>query len=955
MDTLDFLKRVLPAEGFYCAIVINKGSAPQQAFFSSVDELATNCQRFDKAGNNTYYATSTFKTRFSRTQANTKLNKALFLDIDCANDDDHEYKNQKDGLAALLKFCEVTGMPKPMIVSSGRGLHVYWILTEALSKDEWQPLADALKSTYKANGFDFDPTVTADSARVLRPVGTHNPKNGKEVKVLLEGEVVDPQTLRNILGSVKKPTNSALIDSIPTMAASPLAAALEVKQDFPPSSPDAVYSNCQQVRWAVDNQDKVAEPMWYSLIGIAAHCIDPDTTAKNWSSKHPDYSEADTIGKLRQWQARTTGPTTCNKFEDQRPKGCDKCPLKGKITTPAMCGRVYEETSMVADAPDQVAHKIQPPKPFKFSGDKIVQTIDGTDVEISPFPIYPIGYGRDESLGYETVRFKWKRPHEGWQDLVFRQAYLNSRNREFATAIADQGIVLNGEKQIEGFQYMLRGYMNELRKQQSMSNIHGVMGWKDDFKQFVIGNRLYKRKDDGSVSVEDIALSSSASNMGSKMYTMEGDLATWSDATAVLQAAKLPHHIFALNNSLAAPLWALTGLKGITISLFGESGAGKSIAQLLMQSVWGSPDKLHFAAKFTHNALFNRLGVYCNMPMTIDEATLMEDVGDFCYWVTQGRDKARLTRTAGERDSKEWATSVTVSTNISFASKMAASGIETSAQMARLLEIEMPQHKLFSVNSDGGRRLADFYSNNHGYAGDALMKAYLRIGKAELKRRIAHATLHFEEIYGFKFAGVERYWETALVLQHVACTIAAEIGLIKYDFTIGIRLILDQIDGLRAVVEENRITGFDIIKEYLNEEAANILTIMHTTSGNLPPAFDIKREPRGEIKARFDVYRTNPTDKFDRGTVMLVRKSFKKYVASRGFDFNMLRREIQEVGADATPASGKCTLGKDTNLKAGQHYVIGVNLNNMEMIGFLDIAQQSSDEMTLGQMGIVRH
>jgi len=944
MDTLSFLKRVLPAEGFYCAIVINDGSVPQQAFFGSVEELATNCNRFDKAGNNTYYATSTFNTRLNRTQVNSKLVKALFIDIDCVDDDKHEYKNQSDGIVALGKFLECTKLPWPMVVSSGRGLHIYWVLSEALPKDEWQLLADALKGTFQVNGFDFDPAVTADSARVLRPVGTHNPKNNKEVKLLRDAPDYDKQTLQNILGAITPTTVPGPVHPAPTF---------EIKQDFEPSNPDTIYNSCQQVRWAVDNQDKVPEPMWYSLIGIAAHCQNPEETAKNWSMNHPDYNEIRTLNKLRQWQARTTGPATCNKLEGDRPKGCDKCPLKGNITSPATCGRVYKETVMAADAPDDIAHRVSPPKPFKVSGDIIVQAIDGTEVEISPFLIYPVGYGRDDSLGYETVRFKWKRPHEGWQDLVFRQAHLNSKSREFPTVIADQGIVLKTEKQTQGFQYMLRGYMDELRKTQSMSNIHGVMGWKNNFSQFVIGERLYKRKEDGTITVEDVSLSYSASNMGSKMYSMAGSAEAWTNATNVLQTANLPHHIFALNNSLAAPLWAMIGLKGVTISLFGPSGSGKSIAQLFMQSVWGNPDKLHFAAKFTHNALFNRLGTYCNLPMTIDEATMMEDVGSFCYWVTQGKDKQRLTRTGSERDAKEWATSVTVSTNISFASKMAASGIETSAQMARLLEIEMPTHKLFKETSDAGRKFSEFLADNHGVVGDLLMKEYLRLGKAELKRRIAETTLQFEKIYGLKFAGVERFWEAALVLQHVACTIATEIGLISYDFTIGIQVVVDQIEGLRTKADESRITGFDIVKEYLNENAADILTVMHTTSGNIPATHDINREPRGEIKARFDVYRNGTLDKFDRGTVMLVRKKFKEYVASRGYDYNALCREVAEVGADATPRTKKVSISKDTNLKAGQHYVLGINLSNIEMIGFLDIAQKGAEDMTLGQLGIV--
>lgn len=953
MNTLEFLKRVLPSEGFYCAIVINNGSAPQQSFVGSVEELATNCQRFDAAGNNTYYATSSFKTRLTRTQANTQLTKVLFLDIDCVDDEKHEYKTQRDGLKALANFITATGMPKPMIVSSGRGLHVYWVLSEALPKHEWQPLADALKGTFKANGFDFDPAVTADSARVLRPVGTHNPKNGKEVTLLMDAPDVDSQTLQNILGSASSVGETYSVTDVPSMIApvSALGMAMEVKPDFQPANADTIYNQCQQVRWAVDNQDKVEEPMWYGLIGIAAHCENPDDVAKNWSKGHPDYTEVDTINKLRQWQARTTGPTTCKKFDDLKPKGCDKCPLQGNIASPAQCGRRYEETKIITAEGIPIA--LDPPKPFKASGDQIIQTIDGTDIEVSPFLIYPVGYGKDESLGYETVRFKWKRPHEGWQDLVFRQAYLNEKSREFPTAIADQGIVLQTEKQMKGFQYMLRGYMNKLRETQSMSNIHGTMGWKRDFKQFVIGERLYKRADTGEVVVEDISLDSSASNIGKKMYSMAGSVEEWANAATVLEQAGMPHHIFALNNAFAAPLWALTGLKGLTVSLHGKSGGGKSIIQLWMQSLFGNPDKLHFAAKFTHNALFNRLGTYCHLPLTIDEATMMEDVGGFCYWVSQGRDKARLTRSASEREAKEWATSVTVSTNISFASKMAASGVETDAQMARLLEVEIPQHKLFAKSSNAGRRIVEFLMANHGVAGDLLIKAYLKLGEKELKRRIAEAALHFEDWYGLKFAGVERFWETALVLQHVACTIAKEIGLIKYDFTIGIRFIVDQIEKLRNAVEENRITGFDIIKDFLNEEAANVLTIMHTKEGNLPPAYDLKREPRGEIKARFDVYRKGALDKFDSGTVMLVRKPFKAYVASRGYDFNQLCREVGAVGADATPRNKRYTISKDTNLKAGQHYVFGVNLCNIEMLGYLDEAQQSADGMTLGQMGIV--
>ena len=581
----------------------------------------------------------------------------------------------------------------------------------------------------------------------------------------------------------------------------------------------------------------------------------------------------------------------------------------------------------------------------------MVQTIDGTEIEICPFDIRPVGYGKDHHLGYETVRFKWKRPHVGWQDLVFRQAYLNDENREFATCIADQGIVLKGKKQTGSFQFMLRNYMDELRKKRSMSNIYGSMGWKEDYTQFVIGERLYKREADGTVSVETISLSAATGNVGQSMYTMKGSADEWSKATSILETAKMPWHMFALNTAFSAPLWTFTGLKGITISLHGGTGGGKSIIQLMSQSVWGDPSKLHFAAKFTHNALFGRLSTYGNLPMTIDEATHMEGVGDFCYWVTQGRDKARLSRNAVERQAREWATNVVVSTNVSFAAKMSASGVETDAQMARLLEIDIPLHKMFEESSNAGATIANFLMLNHGYVGDAMAKEYVRLGEHELKRRIKEAKEQFAVRYGCTFRGQERFWETELVLQHVGCSIAHDLGLIQYDFRLGIMHIVDQVEGLRAVVEDIHTTGFTLATQYLNEIAAHSLTIMHTQSMNI--AVDANRLPRGEVKAQFDVYRNGVMDKFDKGTVMIVRKNFKEWLSKNGYDYNRFCKELQSVGADATPLSKRFVFGKDTQLKAGQHYVVGINLNNIEFLGFLDIIQQSANDLTLGQMGVV--
>lgn len=935
MTPLEFLKRVLPTDGFYVSIIINNGGAPQQAFFATTEELADYCLMADKNGNNVYYAVSSFKARGNRKQGNVHLTKALFLDIDCG--DGKPFANQREGLAALLKFIEAVKMPDPMIVSSGRGLHVYWVLEEALAPEDWQPLADALKEACVTHGFAADPAITSDSARVLRPSGTHNPKNKAEVVVLLDKPPVPRQRLDTVLQGFKQATTTVSVT--PVRASSGLSEALTIKNDFAPALPNLIIDGCQQIRWMTSNQKDVPEPLWYTMLGIAGYCINPEETARLWSMQHPEYNEAATLKKMAHWVASTTGPATCTRIEDNRPKGCSKCKHKGNLTSPAQLGVQYEEVKASADAPDEVAHDVAVPWPYKrvnkLGQPAMVCVIDGVNIDVCPFEIYPLSYGRDESLGYETVRYKWKRRHVGWQDLVFRQAYLNSGSGEFPTAIADQGIVLRGDKQVKEFQIMLRSYMEELRKTKTMTNIHNSMGWKEDFTQFVIGDKLYKRHRDGSVTTDDIALTANTNRLSNTLYTQKGSLEAWVDATELLQTYDMPAHMFALGNAFAAPLWSLMGLKGITVSLFGETGAGKTLAQLWMQSVWGNPDKLHVAAKFTQNALFNRLGLYCNLPMSIDEAGMMEDkyIGDFCYSVTQGEDKKRLTRSIEEREVKEWATCVVVSTNTSFISKLSASGLSTDAQMARLLEVRMPMHKMFHDSSDAGRNIVAFLQNNHGIVGEVYAKALLKRGETQLQELIAERRSTFTHRYGCTFIGAERFWQAALIVIDAGFQIAAEEGLVKFDPTTGVQWGVGQLGALRASVKDNGTDAFKLIHEYINEKAHEAIIVMHTDSK--PPSMDQTRVPRSQISIRFDKHRTDINKPFDRGTIMLVSRLFKKWVSSKGYDYNSLKQELKIMGIDATPLSGRFWMGRDTALKAGQQNVLGVNLDCDIFRGYL--------------------
>jgi hypothetical protein len=962
MNTVDFLRRVLPTEGQYVVVAIQSGEVVGQRFYDTVEELAQSCKLASDAGMDAYHAVSSYVAAGKRTQANVQYTKSLFIDVDCGWDEKKEkwkpYKDQKEGLAATGAFLKATGLPMPMIVSSGRGLHLYWALNENLSPERWQPLAQALKDLTAKHGFDIDRAVPADSARVLRPTETINTKNGAEVKVLSEGSTHDVQDLEKLL-----PTGSTLplehtAARPPLHTESRIIGSMMPENEFQPSDPEPIAEKCDQIRWAIENPADVEEPFWYAMLGVAAHCENPETVGQEWSKGHPDYDPNNVLSKMAQWKRSTTGPATCKKFRDLRTKGCANCSLKDRITSPAAMGTRYREAPPLTEEelPEANGLQLQDPKGFvrvvRDGVTQFAQKIDGTEIIICPFDIYPISYGRDQSLGYETVRYKWKRPHIGWQDLVFRQAFLTDGNREFANVIADQGIVLQGRKLTEAFQYMLRSYMDELRKIRTMTNLHNTMGWKEGRSQFIVGDHITRRDEAGTVTDETISVSTGSSRLTTELYAKSGDLAAWTNTTSICDT--IPEMGFSLGLGFAAPLMEFTGLRGVTVSFYGKTGSGKTMVQLAQQSIWGNPLKLHFTGEFTEGAMLGRLGLYNNLPMTVDEATLINPklVGRLCYLVTQGQDKARLDRNAQEREHKTWSTIVTLSANGTMANRITSTGMETDAQLIRLMDIPIPKRKMFEKNSEGGRKIFRFFTSNYGHAGEAYIKHLMAIGPEALNKRVEKKFSTFSKEYGVYFSGDERFWEAAFVLYDLGCELAAEAGLIKFDYKAVAEKMLDHVSFMRKTIADNQQSAFTLVTEYLRQSAAETLIVYHTDGSK--PTVDQSRIPRGDFKARFDLHRPSMVEDCDRGTVMLVARPFKDWLATQGYDVRQFKEEVRAAGADATPASGRFWFGRDTGLKYGQLWAHGVLLTVPEMAGFLKDQQQTAEDLTFGQLGVMK-
>ena len=153
MDTKTFLGSVLGDEGNYCLWCYNsKDKADiKQEFYSSVEELLDRSAELDGNKYNVFFALGTFKEPTNRKQINVQQLKSFFIDLDCGPSKD--FPTQAGATEALRRFCKTNKLPRPTMVNSGNGIHVYWPLVVPVDEATWWPVAERLKQLCAAQYF----------------------------------------------------------------------------------------------------------------------------------------------------------------------------------------------------------------------------------------------------------------------------------------------------------------------------------------------------------------------------------------------------------------------------------------------------------------------------------------------------------------------------------------------------------------------------------------------------------------------------------------------------------------------------------------------------------------------------------------------------------------------------------------------------------------------------------
>ncbi len=955
MDTLQFLKTILPEFGIHYLALFKEGyKFPAHKAYIDLETMADAIDNM--AGSkqlSVYHACATYQRavievedgektkRKYRIPENWDRAKAFWVDIDCGQkkfDKNEGYLTKKDAAVAIDGFAKEVGLPKPMLVDSGNGIHAYWPLTKDISHANWVKIAKGFKATLFHCGMIADPTRTADFASILRPAGSVNRKDGaaKPVTVKREGTPIEPKEFAAALQAYMVEHGVKQIKETPpkqyqdTDLNSDLTAHLPQYPDLPVDA-NAVADKCAQVAAMRDTQGDVGYEHWRGVIGILKHCEDGRTLAEQWSSRREetDHAQLDWDVRYDTWSA---GPTTCEFFEANGCGACSGCPMKGKIGSPLVLGRqAPENVETVEEVVTEEGTQVEVSIPalisgYTYSNGVMARLIPDKEGVLQPFPFSSI-------LFYPTSRI---RTEEGTYRIGVRMHLPNHKVRDFdmpTEAMASQTDMLRSLAKYELMQSnhkdagthmaaYLRDQLEQLKRTVEEVNTLTSFGWRDDMSGFLTGDRLYCK--DGTV--RKVLVGQGAAKFAPGLPATKGTVERYASALNFLYNREgAEHWQYAVCSGWGSILTPFGEdlYKGLLVAITGgDSGKGKTTACYASMYAFGNAEKMTLKSEdgFTQNGLWAFLGVFNNLPVLLDELTEMEGsmFSTLAYGISRGEEKIRMTSkggTVGFANTAVWRMSPFVTGNKDFHGLLAANQANSQAEAVRLIQIKVDRYAVVRLHEDEkleadlAQSAVDAMRANSGAAGDAMLK-YVVTHQRQLADAVREMTNKLAE-----HIPEPRY---RFYRNHGACTlviakVAKDLGIVEFDidkmFDFTVHLLTDLAE---TVSSTNTVTTQDAFSIFMASIAGRILVTQEFRNRQDKTGPETPRNRvQGVIAGRFVLGNSNC--KSYAGHIMINQKEARDWCMANRVDFNAMMDSLERAGA-LVKRHDKVTLTRGTDV-----------------------------------------
>lgn len=860
MDALTFLKTILPEDGYKFVGLSRAGSSGiAHKAYESLETMAEAIASYDKQTNLTvYHACAAYKEpsyeaivngetkKKYRGEPNWFKAKSFWADIDCGADKAAEgkgYPDKKSAATAILGFCRANGFPDPMLVDSGGGIHCYWPLTRSIGPNSWRTMASSFKAALAGAGLLVDPTRTADLSSVLRPVGSHNRKPGRDVrdvKVVRAGTAIDPKDFHAAVQAAvakydvipQQPVSRAPVAGLNDDLIGHLGPQID-------SSAHEVANHCAQVGKMRDTKGDVDYESWRGIIGIIKHCVEGEPLAHEWSELRAatGHSNVDVDTRFNTWDS---GPATCEYFQRCNPTGCTGCVHQGNIKSPIVLGRLLpepaESTVEVIDEaqPDQVVEAIVPPMPegYEYQAEHMLRFIRDKDGVMQPYTFcrtlfYPIQRIK-KSDGAFAFTIRMHLPDQRVRDFEVDTSALAS-STDLLKALSKYELMPSNNK--DSTMHMtayIRDSIHKLMAEQRETDTLTAFGWRDNMSGVLLGDRLYHQ--DGSI--RKVFIGGAAADHRNAYPEPRGSLAAYSAAV---------NYIYNRENSQAAQ-YVFCNVYGSLITPFGEdsyngalvavnSGAsGKGKTSVWRSALYGLCDanKMIFAGKegATRNARWAIVGAHKNVPVVFDEMTDMDaaEVSAMAYTTSQGTDRARLTSAGGKvgfAEQHTWKTVVGLTANEDMHSKLAGHNANTQAEAVRMIGINFATYNVPIIDpAVEVSNAIDTMRENMGNAGHEFVK-YIVTHQQE----VADLYAKIEN----KMSRLMPQSEYRFFRSHATCTlVAAKIlidhNIVDFDFQKLEDFTVMLMTDLTAAVSKGNVTDpGEAVSRMIREMSSRIL------------------------------------------------------------------------------------------------------------------------------------
>jgi len=927
METNIFLKSVLADDGLYALLALRSSDNGRiQKFYPTVGHLIDGAVAFDEKGYDSYFGLATYDKDGSRKADNVKELKSFFLDLDCGPSKD--YANQGDAIDALRRFCKELKLPKPLTINSGRGVHVYWILTESVGAENWLPIATRLKGLCAKHNLLADVSVTADVCRVLRVPTTHNHKTDPPTEVTFFGfdapPLVDFDEFAELLGDDPIDIPRRYVPS----------------EDNFPSDRENVFADiitktkakkgCAQIKNIIKNQQDISEPLWRAGLSIAKYCIDGDEATHIVSRHHSDYTQEDTNRKVE----AIKGPYLCNTFDDYSPNICKDCIHWGKIKSPIVLGqRIKEATEEdnVVEAPainlpnsPNSTYTIPPyPKPYfrGANGGVYIRTRnaegDPDEKIIYHNDLYVVRRLRDVEIG-EAVVMRLHLPKDGVREFTLPLTAVTSRD-EFRKFMSMQGVAVT--KMDEIMQYTTT-WVNDLQANSVADQAHRQFGWTgDECESFILGNQeIFKDK------VEFNPPSTQTAGLFPS-FEPRGTMEEWKKAINFYNKDGFELHQFVVGTSFGSPLMQFSPINCAGLHIYSkDSGVGKTTAMAAAVSVWGNPDDLIIHERDTFNTKMNRGEIYHNLPLYMDELTNTHgrELSNIAYQLTGGRQRGRMASGSNtERHRGEaWRLLAVTTGNTSMIERISIIKAMPKAEAQRIMECRVKRMH-FDTKEE-----TDVFStaikDNYGHAGKEYVQ-YIMDNQSSVKKLLADVQQRVDKKAGL--TAENRFWSILVSATVTGVMIAKQLGLVDYDYKKIFKWGISQLLENKRQVSDMNISVEEILNDFIHEHWSNVLWIKSTD--DLRKQHDIDNDsliipeavPRGKLVARYET---------DLKRAYLLPKPLKSWCGEQQINYNSF---VHDLMTKLNAKKSKMRLSKGTHMNLPPADVIIVDCSVEKLDG----------------------